>query len=337
MILVELALQVLLGKKPDITLRVSPMSRRTIRNSEETRVKPASTRLFTITVLLLSILFSPIVRADVNLTFGVYTTDKPSEMVKAYRPILNRLETELAHSLGESVSIALKVSSSYEKGVRAIVEGNVDLYTLGAASYISAREQNPSLRLLALESTDGLKTFNGIISVATDSSINSIPDLSGKSFAFGNKNSTIGRFLSQALLSENGISADDLFAFDYLGRHDRVGYAVANKEFDAGALKEGSFNKLVSKGVKIRAIATFQNVNRAWVASSNMDKAMFELVQTTMLSLDDQSVFKPFDRRMFVSGADEDYDIIRKAIAENYRFFTTVNVEDDFAQSTNND
>jgi len=50
--------------------------------------------LLTITILLFS-LTSITAQADVNLKFGVYTSDKPTTMVKMFRPILNILEQEM--------------------------------------------------------------------------------------------------------------------------------------------------------------------------------------------------------------------------------------------------
>lgn len=72
--------------------------------------------------------------------------------------------------------------------------------------------------------------------------------LRGQTFAFGDERSTIGRYLSQLLLVQHGIRADELLSYEYLGRHDRVGTAVGAGQFDAGALKESTFRKLKKKG-----------------------------------------------------------------------------------------
>jgi len=169
--------------------------------------------------------------------------------------------------------------------------------------------------------------------VVSDSPIESISELAGRSFAFGNKVSTIGRYLSQAYLLEHGIGSEDLANYDYLGRHDRVGHAVAVGSYDAGALKEGTFNKLVKKGLPLRALAKFPNVNKAWVASSYLDDAIFRELQSVMLSLNDESLFKPFSRKRFVAGEVADYDIIRNAINTNRRFFDKSKARSDFVLS----
>ena len=284
-------------------------------------IKALFQRYFSRIAIFLAFLFAAPLSADMNLTFGVYTTDQPTEMVKAYRPVLNGIEVELSERLDTTVKISLKVSSTYEKGVSELVNGNVDFSMLGAASYIAALEQDASLRLLAIESKNDSKTFNGVIAVRADSSIHTVSQLAGKTFAFGNMESTIGRYLSQAHLVDNGVGANDLSGYDYLGRHDRVGHAVAAGKFDAGALKEGTLNKLIKRGLQLRAVTKFPNVNKAWIASSHMDNEIFLQLQSVMLSLDDEALFKPFSRKRFVVGEAVDYDVIRKTINGNSRFF----------------
>jgi len=143
---------------------------------------------------LVFFVFSTSASAQINLVFGVYTADKPTAMVKAYRPVLAALEKELARELNEPVKIKLQVASSYQKGIDALVNGTVDFSMIGPASYIEASNSEPGLKILALQSNDGAKTFvRGVICVREDSNINTISDLKGKRFAFGNQKSTIGR------------------------------------------------------------------------------------------------------------------------------------------------
>ena len=199
---------------------------------------------YVLTTLLLLFYLTESAMAEVNLKFGVYTSDKASTMVKMFRPILNELETRLSEKLNKEVKIKLQVANDYEKGISNLVNGDVDFARMGPASYILSKEKNPDLRLLAMESKKGRKKFYGIIAVHEQSDINNISQLKGRSFAFGNERSTIGRYLSQHVLSEQGIYAKDLGKYDYLKRHDRVGAAVGSGQYDAGALKESTFKKL---------------------------------------------------------------------------------------------
>ncbi|OQX36959.1 MAG: hypothetical protein B0D91_07920 [Oceanospirillales bacterium LUC14_002_19_P2] len=197
--------------------------------------------------MLLMLTASPI-NAEVFLRFGVYTSDKPTEMVRKFRPVLNALEHQLTTVLDEPVRIRLKVAASYEQGIEDLVSGKVDFARMGPASYVISKQRNPELQLLAMESKKGSRTFFGIICVHEQSPLQTVGELKGRTFAFGDKHSTIGRYLSQHLLSAEGIRADDLAGYEYLDRHDRVGAAVGAGQFDAGSLKESTFRKLQKKG-----------------------------------------------------------------------------------------
>jgi len=276
--------------------------------------------LLTITILLFS-LTSITAQADVNLKFGVYTSDKPTTMVKMFRPILNILEQEMTNKIGEPVNITLHVAKSYDQGINDLVSGQVDFARMGPASYITSKEQNSELQLLAMESKKGKKVFYGIICVQDQSPINKLTQIKGHSFAFGDKRSTIGRYLSQYQLAQQGIYARDLSSYEYLGRHDRVGTAVGAGQFDAGALKESTFKKLKAKGVKIREISRFPNVTKPWIASSNMNKKLFSTLKESLLELTDVTALKVLKKQGFLSASDDDYNIIRKSMLSNATFF----------------
>lgn len=287
------------------------------------RLRHSKINLLQTILLLLSTLYAAGSYAEINLTFGVYTADRPKSMVIAYRPVLSALEEVLSEKLQESVSIRLQVASSYQKGIEALVAGTVDFAMLGPASYIEAQNLQPALKILALESKDGSKTFNGVVCVREDSKITNISDLKGKRFAFGNKRSTIGRYLSQALLTRNGITAHKLHSFDYLDRHDRVAESVAQGSHDAGALKEGTYTKLKKKGYQLRTLITIPLVNRPWVASASLEKSLYNQLKESMLSLVAPAAFMAMGRKQFVAGNDNDFAEIRAAINDNDTFFGT--------------
>ncbi len=260
-------------------------------------------------------------RADVDLEFGVYVSDKPTEMVRKFRPVLDALEASMSGKLGEPVHIRMRVAGDYETGIADLVTGAVDFARFGPASYVLAKQRNPELRILAVESENGTKVFYGIICVAEESPIRTLEDLRGRSFAFGSQRSTIGRYLSQNLLIRHGITAKDLAAYDYLGRHDRVGTAVARRQFDAGALKEGTFKKLVAKGAPIRAIASFPNVTKPWIARGGLAPEIFAALRAALLRMRDPAALKALKKDGFLEGGDDDYAVIRRAMASSVRFF----------------
>lgn len=274
---------------------------------------------FAATLLLLGTPQSAL--ADQELTFGTYSSDKPSSMVRQLRPIVQWIAARAGKILGEKLVIRIQVVRGYKPGVALITEGKVDFARLGPASYVMAKETNPSLSIIAMEKKNGRKTFQGIIAVHQDSPFRTIQDLRGVAFGFGNKRSTLGRYFAQLYLMEAGIRADDLKSYKYLGRHDKVGRAVGSQLVDAGALEETTFYKLVRAGVPIRAIAKMRNATRPWVARAGLDKRIFQALRQVMLTLDDPQIAKNFRFQGFLVGNDSDYAATRRAIQENYRFF----------------
>lgn len=258
---------------------------------------------------------------QLDLVFGVYTSDRPTDVVRQFRPLLDALEGKLNESLDRDVVIKMKVAENYDLGIEDLVNGRVDFSRFGPASFVLATEKNPGITLLAKETVKGEEVFYGIICAHTDGSIKTVADLDGGSFAFGSEQSTIGRYLSQLHLSQNGINADDLDRYEYLGRHDTVGMAVSQGRFDAGALKESTFKKLADSGEPIIEIARFENVTKPWAGRAGLDSEVHAALSKGLLELVDPAALEAIGKSGFVAGDITDYDVTREAIVNNDAFF----------------
>ena len=258
--------------------------------------------------------------ADINLVFGTYAADKPSTTVMKFKPFLSLLSQEMTAALGEQVNIKMKISKEYGESITHLVDGKVDFTRFGPASYIIAQQKNSGIEIVAVESNKGKKIFKGVIAVHKDSDIQTLSELSGLSFAFGDKMSTIGRYLSQSHLINAGITSKQLSGYEYLGRHDRVGSAVGEGRYAAGALKESTFQKLVKSGVPIRKLFEFDNVTKPWIASSEMDPTVLAAMRKVMLNLADTKALANIAKNGFLAGDDSDYDFIRKAMKHSSSF-----------------
>lgn len=262
------------------------------------------------------------VRAEIELVFGLYTSDKPSTMIRQFRPSLTALEQRLSTMLSEPVIIRTHVAKSYEDGLNDLVAGKVDFARFGPASYVLAKRQEPDLSVLAVESKNGIKIFFGVICVREDSDIRDVSQLKGRSFAFGDENSTIGRYLSQLYLLKHGVAAGDLATYDYLGRHDLVGSAVALGRYDAGALMEKTYKELVKSGMPLRIVARFTNVTKPWIARAGLSERIKTALTRVLLELDDPVALNALSKDGFVEGDDSTYDVIREAMDRNPEFFS---------------
>ena len=257
-----------------------------------------------------------------QLTFGVYTSDKPTDMYRMFKPILVHLEDAVSKDLGRPVKIKLRVFNSYDGARKALVTDEVDFVRFGPSSYILAKEENPGIVLLAIEEQEGQFTFKGVIFARNGSGIDGIEDIRGKSFAFGDPDSTIGRYLSQAYLVDKAIYARDLSKYQYLDRHDRVVAAVLAGDFDAGAAKESTFDKFKDKAPGLKALEVFDNVTKPWVARSNLELATRDTVRKALFGLKDRKVLDAMGEKItgFVEAKDEMYDPVRVGMKKSDEF-----------------
>ena len=253
-----------------------------------------------------------------TITFGIYTSDKATVMYQKFKPIIDYLQDRITQN-GINATVKMKIFPSYAAAVDALAAGNVDFMRFGPASYIMAKDGDENIRLLVMEHKKNKKKFYGVFVVTKNSPINSINELKGKSFAFGNKNSTIGRYLSQAELVKAGIRSADLSKYDFLGRHDKVALAVAVGNYDAGVVKENTFQKYAeSKGLK--KIAQFPNVTKPWAVRAGFDDNLFAILQQALLELKDKKTLKALKQDGFLVADDRDYDFVRQGMRLSEEF-----------------
>lgn len=256
---------------------------------------------------------------QVELTFGVYATDLPTVVYRQFLPMLEVVQGELTKSLACPASVELRIFKTYEAALDALVEGTVDFVRFGPSSYLLAKERKPEISLLAMEDNDGEKVFQGVIAVRANSPIKTLADLRGRKFAFGDENSTIGRYLAQLQLVNAGIAASDLAGHAFLGRHDKVFTAVEVGDFDAGAVKENTFDKMNKKGT-LRELVRFNNVTKPWVARAGLDPRVAAGLSQVLLGLKDGSKLKDVGITGFRAVQDSDYDSIRAAMQAAEKF-----------------
>ncbi len=271
--------------------------------------------------ILISLLLTPaVVQADtLKLKFGLYGSERRSSLDEQFNPILTELENRLSSSMGKKVEIERVFFKHYQQGLDAIVNGDVDFTRTGPATYALAKQRNNELSIIAVESKKGKKTFEGVIVARKNSDITEISDIKNRSFAFGNENSTIGRYLSQLHLLDAGITIDDLDNYDYLGQHDKVAVAVLRNQFDAGAFKIGILkDKYIADRVKV--ITKIDTPTHPWTAREGLAKETINQIKEALLGITDKSVLKGLKRDGFLAGGDIDYATMREAIERNPLF-----------------
>lgn len=254
------------------------------------------------------------------ISFGVYSFKKPTAVYKSFRPAIQCLQRAITAEFGNPVVISLRVFKTYEECLEAFVRGEIDFVRFGPASYVLAKQRNPKIELLAVEQEDGQKVCKGVIAVGTRSDIKTLADLKGKRFAFGDPQSTIGRYLSQAELVKADIHAGDLEAFKYLDRHDTVFKAVEHGDFDAGALHINTFEELNRKNHELRVLWMFDNVGKPWIARAGLDHDVADALRKSLLHLTDERALAALEVSGFLPASDKDYQPVRDGMLLSEQF-----------------
>lgn len=248
------------------------------------------------------------------LTFGLYQSDKATVMYRKFGPVLEALQAPMEARLNRPVDIELRIHKSYEEAQDALVAGQVDFVRFGPASYVMSKQREAGVQLLAMEHKKGEKRFNGVIIAPAASPLQTLAELKGQRFAFGDPNSTIGRYLAQAELAAAGVHARDLAGFDYLGRHDTVFKAVALGDYAAGSVKESTL-KRYNQNQQVRVLHRFPNVTKPWVARAGLDAEVVAALREALLGLEDKAVLTELKASGFLPSSDEEYAFVREGMA----------------------
>src|SRR5215469_3212264 len=167
--------------------------------------------------------------SSVVLRVAMIPSTDPGKIVRESQPLVNYLEKKT----GSRVELVVPIS--YAAVVEAIANDRVDVAYLGGFTFVQA-SQRAGVRPLVQRERD--QNFHSVFITQPGSGINSLADLKGHSFAFGDVNSTSGHLAPAYYMREAGIDPSALAKTLYSGGHDATALAVANAKVDAGAMDE---------------------------------------------------------------------------------------------------
>ncbi|MBT3204551.1 MAG: phosphate/phosphite/phosphonate ABC transporter substrate-binding protein [Gammaproteobacteria bacterium] len=179
-----------------------------------------------------------------ELIFGVHPYLHASILVERFTPLTEYLSSKLGQK------VLIRVGSDYNDHVEAIKNGKVDFAFLGPALLIKLTRDSNDFQPLGRLSFSGKDSFRGAIITRTESNIDSLKDLKGKQFAFGDPNSTLSSLLPLRLLNDAGITLADLAGYSNLKNHHNVALSVLLGKHDAGGVKEEVLREYESRGLK---------------------------------------------------------------------------------------
>jgi len=225
------------------------------------------------------------------------------------KPLKDYLQT----AMGQPVDLI--IPTNYNATVEGLGNGSLDFAYLGGLTYLKAHEQY-GVRPLVQRDSD--IQFHSVFITQTDSSIHSLADLKGKSFAFGDINSTSGHLMPYLAMKNAGINPDTDLKFRYSGSHPATAKAVEARAVDAGALDETVLRQVTSNKdvdpAKVRVFYTTPPfVDYVWVARKDVNPALAERFAQAFLKLQqpqDAQILDILRGSKFVRANDDEYNTL---------------------------
>jgi len=248
--------------------------------------------------------------ASDNLTLWIHPYLPATELTKRFAP----LATYLSEKLNRTVSI--RVQQNYLAHQNLVGRDQADIAYLGPVSYIRIKDKYGPQTLLAKLEVNGDTFYYGMIIARKDSGINALTDLAGKSFAFGDPESTMSHIVPRGMLRNAGITTASLQRYDFLYTHHNVALAVLGGYFDAGGVKEEVFNEFEKKGLKMVAKSP-PIPEHLFVARSTLPQELVAQIRFHLINIckspDKKTILNSLKASVtdLVPVVDQDYDTLR--------------------------
>jgi len=215
-----------------------------------------------------------------TLKFGFDLRLGPKEDVEIYIPFLRYI----SQSTGKTFS--LRFTEKYEDTVENLGKGITQFAALGPVNALLAAEKYGTGCVAMGLNSDRKPEYRSVIFSRIDSRIDSLRDLKGKSFAFGDKFSTQGHIIPRKMLEDAGITLKQLKTHIFSGSHSNTARAVLNGEYDAGGMQDALAKRLAAEG-KIKILA----ISKAYPSSlvcfnKDVPPSVIKGVKSALLSFD---------------------------------------------------
>lgn len=245
------------------------------------------------------------------------TTD-PGKIVRQSQPLVEYLQRETG------AAIDFTVPTSYAAVVESITSNKVDIAYLGGFTYVQAAAR-ADVKPLVQRLRD--KNFHSLFITQPDSSIHTLADLKGHSFAFGDINSTSGHLMPSYYMREQRVDPAVIDKAIFTGGHDATALAVANKRVDAGAMDELVFQQMIRSGKLLKSqVRVFYTTpafyDYVWVARGGLEAAMMQRFSDALLKLDiskpeDKPLLELLNAEKYAVANASDYNQLRQAAKDD--------------------
>src|SRR5690606_26538377 len=158
------------------------------------------------------------------------------------------LKEYLQDTLDKDIEII--VTTDYSSMIEAMRFGRIEVAYFGPLSYVLAKSRAPEIEPFAAGLENGAPTYRSIMIAQVDGPVQSLADVQGKSFGFGDQSSTSSHLAPRAhILKATALEGEVDYKPVHLGTHDAVARAVQAGQVPAGALSEPIYLTLVERGM----------------------------------------------------------------------------------------
>jgi phosphonate transport system substrate-binding protein len=212
-------------------------------------------------------------------------------------------------------------SKSYDDVILKIKNGVADIGYVGPFAYVDAQDSFGVKLICRSLNDEGLEFYSSMIVTRTDSGIERLEDLKGKTFSFTDPKSTSGYLFPLAQLLKAGITIADFSDVKYLKRHANTLLAVHKGHVDAGATSYTAIKKVDVNMDDIRILWKSEPIYRGpWIAGANLPEETFSVIKAAMLKIGEpgrpgsDAIFEELTTRGFIDAKDSDYDNVREVV-----------------------
>jgi phosphonate transport system substrate-binding protein len=244
------------------------------------------------------------------------------------KPLIQFLEKETGYYFETAIP------TSYIAVVEAFGTDRADIAIINSFSYLLAHEKYGAKAVLRVIRTGNQAYYRGQIIVRTDSGIEKLEDLNGKSIAYVDASSASGYILPSSLLRKKGIKPSrETFAM----KHDNVVIMVYQKQVDAGATFYSPPHPVTGEPLdarsrvkkqypdvfeKIKILALTDSLpNDPVVFRKGMPDIMIQRIKNALLEFANSEEGKKimpdiYSMEGLIETKDSDYDLLRKLVKE---------------------
>ena len=184
---------------------------------------------------------APAESGPLRMGVGLFQPDKEKNDA-TYRPLAEYLGKKLGRE------VKLFTVDTWEGLAKSLASGETDIALMGPWGYVLAHH-TADAQVIATILYDGKPEYFAITVTNPRSGINSIQDLKGKTFAFGDKGSTSGYLIPFFNFQKLGIDPDTYFSKVIYTKHQAIEIQVTRGELDAGADYNRNRNAMIEQGL----------------------------------------------------------------------------------------